>query len=277
MTDITTGLKEAIVHIQDTSAAAKRDHLVTVDDQYGDTLTFLYNDGDKEYDEIDAYIPKSDTVSNVASFIRLVQAEAGRRLFTGGEDANIIFTSDGAYFTPTVHDRRDVYHYRRQLSVQWRALAEGLNKKMKHAEFILWLQKNRPSLGDAFGDVYQAFRVLSLNRASKLVSSPTLKDGQKGGSFEVQLEVKSGNAAGGSATTMIPEQITFTVPFARGDERTYAVPVLIDLDGQEGETPTIIAYAPELDIIRDKAIMDEMAEFTQAITDLPKLAVLLNF
>lgn len=262
----------AIKHLQATSTAAKRDTILKFTDWRGQERTLVYNDHDQEYDELEPPIERTDTVSNIDSFTELVVAEAERRKNKTGEFMNVIFTEAGATFIADTNDRRDVYHYARKPSAQWKALTARLGVKQNHRDFIVWLQSLQPSIAE-FSAVLQAFRSLQLNRSAKMISEPMLVDGAKGASYEVKLDVKSG----GSASASIPQTIGVKLPFARGDQREYEFDVQIDIDGGEGDAPIITAYAPAVEVIKEKAIVDEMADFDDRTHQLPKLTNLVNF
>ena len=277
MIDINTELPQganlaaAIAHIQNTSTAMKREAVVRFTDTRGQERIYLYDDNDGSYDEVDPYRPKSDTVSNIESFITLVKAEALRRNNTTGERMNVIFTDTGATLIADTDDRRDVYTYTRKPSAQWRTLISQLGKEQNHRAFIIWLQSLQPSIED-FPNVLAAFRSLQLNRSAKMVSDPLLVDGSKGASYEVRLDVKSG-----SAVANIPQTITVKLPFARGDEREYSFDVQIDINGGEGDAPLITAMAPAVEVIKEQAIVDEMTDFAAKTADLSGLTNLVNF
>lgn len=276
-TDISTDLHDgsdlaaAIAHIQNTSAAAKREAVVRFNDARGQERIFIYDDSAGDYKELDPYKAKSDTVSNIESFITLVTAEAKRRNNADGSRMNVIFSDVGATFIADTDDRRDVYKYERKHSAQWRALTAKLGQKQNHRDFIVWLQTLQPSIED-YATVLAAFRSLQLNRSAKMVSDPLLVDGSKGVVYEMKLDVKSG-----SAVATIPQAIKVKLPFARGDEREYEFEVQIDIDGGEGDAPIITAFAPAVEVIKETAIVDELEDFASKTTSLPELTKLVNF
>jgi len=295
MTDLT---QAAILHIQDTSAAAKRQAVITLSDGSGRVL--VYNDGEKKYDDLARYVVKSDTVSNIESFADMVIAEAQRRGQknhvagsvegddgynpNSGEFMNVIFTERGATFIADTNDRRDVFYYQRKPSVHWELLVNALDKQMAHKAFLIWLEKLRPIIGTvgpqgqfqpAYNDIASAFRALRLSQSSKMLSEPLLNDGgAKGSTIEFKLEVR-GQAGG--VDVQIPQLIPVSVQFARGDKRRYEFDVAIDINGGEGDQPIITPYAPAVTAIQEQAIIDEMMEFDAATQQLPKLLNVVNF
>lgn len=278
-------ITEAIKHIQQTSTAATREAVITLPSDPSGRV-YVFNDGSQQYEAYETYVRKADTVSNIDSFIDLVVAEAKRRALQAdssakamagsdvpdGEFMNVIFSDKGAVFTPDTRDRRDQFIYQRKLSVQWHALLAGLGKKMGHKDFLLWLQSIQPCIPD-YAMVMMAFRTITVARKGKLVSDPLLVDGAKGGSYEFSLEVK----AGVTTTASIPENFLVKVPYARGDAHTYEFEVRIDVDGGEGQEPTISAYAPAVPMIVDQAISDEMKDFDDRTHELPKLLCMVNY
>lgn len=286
---MSTGLdKEAIAYLQETSAAARRDALIRFTDRFGDDRQFIYSDAKREYVDVDPHVAVSDTVSNIESFANLVVAEAERRGGgkagdpQAGEGMNVIFTADGATFFPDTDDRRDVYKYVRQPSTAFKTLIDGLGRAWPHHQFLVWLEKLRTVIGTTDNDVFTshapdiivAFRALKLSKTSKMVSEPILLDGVKGGSFEFKLEVKG---VVGGVDVKIPQSFPVSIQFARGDQRRYEFDVLIDINGGEGDSPTITPYAPAVEGIREAAIVDEMREFEETTKQLPKLLCLVNY
>ncbi len=273
-------LATAIAHIQNTSAAALRQPELRVKDVRGVERVFIYDYANDTYNELDPYKPKSDTVSNIESFITLVNAEARRRGVAGakatddsvdGSKMNIIFTERGATFIPDVDDRRDIYSYERKNSAQWVRLLSMLGKPQKHAPFLLWLQQLEPSIVD-YANVFAAYRSLQVSNAAKIKSEPLLVNGSKGGSIEFQLDVK-----GGTAAIAIPQGFGVKLPFARGDQREYEFEVQIDVNVGDGESFSITALAPAVDVIKEQAIVDEMQDFAEATKNIKNLTNLVNF
>lgn len=286
MTDLTefpegANLATAIAHIQNTSAAAVLKPELRVVDTRGNDRVFIFNYAEEKYEELDPYKAKTDTVSNINSFITLVNAEARRRNNGTGENMNVIFTEQGATFIADTDDRRDIYKYERKNSAQWQRLTSMLNKPQRHAPFLLWLQQLEPSLqiepngsdpGQNFSDLFGAFRSLQVSSAAKIKSEPMIVNGSKGSSIEFQLDVK-----GGTASIAIPQSFRVKLPFARGDEREYEFEVQIDVNAVDGEAFTITAIAPAVEVIREQAIVDEMEDFAARTTSLSDLTNLVNF
>lgn len=282
MTDINA---QTIQHIQETSTAAKRQALITLDD--GSGRRFLYNDRDQKYDPIDPWVKKADTVSNIESFIDLVLAEAARRDNATGERMNVIFSDTGAILIPNTDDRRDLFTYVRKPSIHWKTLTDGLDEAMPHKQFLTWLESLRPIIGidtgtpdkpqfvSQYAEIAAAFRVLRLSTRAKMLSEPLLNDaGTKGSTIDFKIEVAG---VAGGVDVKIPQSFPVLVQFARGDKRKYAFDVMVDINPGPNETPVITPYAAAVDAVSEQAVVDEMEEFEQATGDLPKLLNLVNF
>jgi hypothetical protein len=262
-------IAQAIAHIQETSTSENRDALLTL----ADGRVFLYNDNEQEYAEIDRFVKKEGSVSTVESFAELVVEYAKREGKPTGEDQTVTFTTAGATYSPDDDDRRHLFTYRRVLSQQWQALRAVLGKPLTHKELIRTLQSLSPSIAD-YTLVLTAFRRLTISKDVKLVSEPVLNEsGDSNNGYNVQLSVK-----GGTSETTLPSALTARVQYARGGEATYEVPIEVDLSDRDG-VPVISLFAPLIDAIADKAVLDEMKFFDEqmAATGLKDLLIVINF
>lgn len=260
---------QMIAHIQETSTAAQRDTLLTLDDG----RKYLYNDNLQHYEEINRFVKLDGAVSTVESFAQLVAEYAHRVGRADGSLQTVTFTSAGATYSPDDDDRRHLFTYKRVLSQQWLALRGFVGKPMAHKELIRGLQALSPSIVD-YPIVLASFRRLTVSKDVRLVSEPVLNEsGDSNNGYNVQLSVK-----GGTSETTLPSAIDVKLPYARGSSAQYVVPVEVDLTDKDG-VPIITLFAPLLDAIADQAVMDEMRLFDAQMgtSGLDKLLIVVNF
>jgi hypothetical protein len=264
-------LKDAIEHVQETSVYGL-DPIVDAGD--GSGRKFLFDFNTSEYKPIERFVKHEGAVSTVESLAELVAEYARRFERTTGKNMTVTFTSSGASFSPDDFDRRHVVTYRRVLSQQWEALKSSLGKAMSHKALIRTLQALSPSI-ENYPLVFAAFQRLAISKDVKLTSEPVLgANGQSDNTYHVSLSIK-GAVAG---DTTLPSQITLKLQYARGSSATYEIPVEVDLSENDG-TPVITLFAPTLDAVADRAVLDEMSYFdTQMeVSGLPDLLCVVNF
>jgi hypothetical protein len=274
------GIAQAIAHVQESSTSENRDALLTL----ADGRTFIYSDNDQEYGEIERFVKFEGSVSTIESFAELVVEYAkrfeskkavGAPVTKGptGKNQTVTFTSNGATYSPDDEDRRHQFTYRRVLSQQWVALTAILGKPLSHKELIRALQTLKPSITN-YDVIISAFRRLTVSKDVKLVSEPVLNEsGDSANGYNVQLSVK-----GGTSETTLPSELDAYLPFARGSQASYIVPIDVDLSERDG-VPIITLYAQTLPAIADQAVLDEMKFFDEQMeaTGLKDLLTVVNF
>lgn len=262
-------LAQAIALVQNTSTAAKRETFVTL----VDGRTFLYDDSEQKYEEIERFVKLEGSVSTVESFAELVVEYAKRKGRKAGDNQTVTFTSIGATYSPDDVDRRHLFNYKRVLSQQWNALKAVLGKPLSHKDLIRALQGLSPSIVN-YPLVMTAFRKLVVSKDIRLASEPILNEiGDSDNEYKVHLSIK-----GGSAETTIPAALDVKVQYARGGEAMYVVPVEVDLTERDG-IPVITLFAPLIDAVADQAVLDEMKFFDEQMeaTGLKDLLIVVNF
>jgi len=271
-------LTEAIQHIQETATAHEREAILNLEDG----RKFIYDDAEQRYEAIERFVKFEGSVSTVESFGELVVEYAQRfeqkaagdpDVKPTGRNQTVTFTSDGAWYSPDDDDRRHKFTYKRVPSQQWNALKAALNRPMSHKDLIRTLQTLSPSI-ENYALVITAFRRLIVSKDVKLASEPILNaEGQSGNAYSILLSVK-----GGTTETTLPSTLDVKLQFARGSEATYIVPVEVDLT-EKDDIPVITLFAPTLDAIADKAVLDEMRFFDERMdrSGLTDLLMVVNF
>lgn len=242
---------------------------------------FIFNDAKNEYVEQSRSVYQTGTVARVECLAAIVLEEARRRAerSSGGDWMTVTFKDAGAVFSADDRERLDTFYYVRQLSDEWTKLREAQGKRFKHEAWIRLLQELASVTLDG-RDVVRAFRKLDVTKGTRVVSSPTLQDGESGSAYEVNLAVQT---AGGEVPTSrtMPSDLKFHLPFARGGQALWWLDAEVDAqlvkDEKDREVLEFRLFIPELARTEMLAVEAEVAWFREATKSLPHLLVLENF
>lgn len=231
--------------------------------------TYLYNDGKKEYSPL---LPELNRgISNVESLAGAVIEECVRRNNPTGNFMTVIFTEKGGAFYPDDERRLDRWTYERCLSQQWKFLLENLNKEMKHLDFIRFVQGLRPSVIN-YQALIREFKKVTFDGRTSVTSQPIIEDGQGGSQVSFTLETKNGHTQ-----TAMPGDIAIELPFTRGSDKKYSLIIELDVALNEMDQVRFRPVCPELEVVTEQAIADEVAFFKEQVKEKSDLLVLLDY
>lgn len=293
-------ISEAIETIRDMAPAqnGRESQIIIVDDVAQERRHFFYDDGEKKYllaSKTTIRPPQKGAVSNVESFLALVREETLRRAPVADVDPKskevprhdgsfmtVVFNESGARFSPDDRVQVDAFTYERALSPQWARLMESLNKAGDHKTFIRTLQALRPSIAN-YEDLMRHFRKLSFSDRTSIASEPLLEAGRNANEYKVEIELRSGAAAGNTtSTTALPSSFDVTMQYARGSEKRYTTTVEIDLSAvmiqnSDRKALRFTLIAPDLANVVEQAVDDEVSKFRELTADIPRLLVLQDY
>jgi len=251
----------------------------------GSGRLFKYDDAAQIYVELERYVNRSRSVSNIESFAQMVLEEARRagadetsgHIDRGaGDRMTVIFGKDGAVFHLDDRDGRTAFHYQREISWQWQALQEAA-KPREHLDFIRLLQKLRPSIVE-YRRVLLEFRKVSFSQSVRVDSAPTLENGKAGLVHELEVHAK-GNS--GPTKVNLPSSIHLVLPFAQGSEKQFKTEaeVAIELAGGNGDQKRIVFSLTFADSfsLKEEAIAHEVAWFREKTASLTRLSILEDY
>lgn len=296
-------ISEAIETIRDMAPAqgGRVSHLTIDDPSNQKRAHLLYNDSESKYEvvsTVDVIPPRKGAVSNVESFLALVREETLRRAPADerplkdrdktpgprhdGSFMTVVFSETGATFSPDDRIQVDSFSYDRALSPQWARLVSSLNKAMDHTTFIRTLQALRPSISN-YEELMRHFRKLHFSDKTSIASEPLLEAGRNANEYKVEIELRSGAAAGGTTSaTTLPSSFDTTMQYARGSEKRYSTTVEIDLSAvmiqnSDRKALRFTLIAPDLANVVEEAVDDEVAAFRLQTADIPRLLILQDY
>lgn len=247
--------------------AQKKEELLlpeeTVKTKYGNYSEFqetvLYDaDGNHYYSRKAAFLKRQ--VSNIESFIALVDEEAARRDNVTGEQMTVCFNKNGGFFDPDDNVNEVRFTFDRCKSQQWSAFSGLINKKMGHSEIIEALQVLSPSIQD-FNNIFRNYAKLRVLGNSELSSTPEFLDGEAGEVYVVNFKL----ASGGNGSEELSPKIQLIMPYAKGSKKTYTfdAEIRIAMDGNNKFSARIIC--PNFENIEELAISDEVEKFKEEV------------
>lgn len=250
----------------------------------GSGRSWKYDDGGQNYVELDRYVQRARTVSNIESLAAMV-IEEGRR---AGEDEfpddppertkrslgnqmTVIFDKKGATFHLDDRDGRTAFRYEREVSWQWTALLEGAQHR-EHLPFIRHLQKLRPTIVE-YPKVLTEFRKVHFSAQTQVESAPTLEQGRAGLVHSLEFSARNGKTK-----AELPSSIHCVLPFAQGSKKVFEtdVEVAIELNEQSKKVLFSLSFADAF-ALTEEAIDHEVTWFREQVKDLSLLHILEDY
>lgn len=251
------------------SLANKRDAVITLNDGSGRMM--VYNDQKKAYDELPRIVVLKRSVSNIESFAAAVLEECRRRQRNEGEGATVVFTKAGGWFSPDDMVDLDRWTYGREASPQWFLIGNGNYQSLPHKDFLVLLQKLRPSLKHP--SIISDFRRLDFESTTNLTSQPVMIDGKGGSAFAVRFTAKSGQ----EGQAAVPSEIALAMEFARGSLNRVEITGQVDIWLDDKRSLKFSLSFPDRETVQEEAISLEVAWFREQVKGLPRLLILEDY
>ena len=231
----------------------------------------IYNDDEHRYSSRQTHANRKE-VRSVNSFIDVIKEELRRRENTDGNKATVGLNLEGGYFIADENKQKGFVKYSRLNSQQWVLFRSGINKRMDHKEFLLFLQALKPSI-DNFQDVFSQFVQLRLIGHSEITSNPIITaDGQSCG-YSCTYKLEDGT----DGDAQFPTGFSLNLQFAKAGVMNYDVNVDLLFYRDEGNELMIQVLCPEFEHIEETAIIDESNEVKEKTSQYTKLLVLSDF
>ena len=263
-------LKEAIDVLKD----KKRPELIvsTLYGQYEWTKEeLIYNDAEHKYFSRISE-PKTKTVRSAKAFAKLIKEELTRRENDNGERATVSLNLLGGYFVADDNLGRGYANFDRLNSQQWNLVKNGINKRYDHKNFLLFVQALKPSIVD-FQEVYRRLATLRMVGNTTITSNPMFtEDGQNSG-YTCHYRLEDG--CDGEET--YPSGFTVTVPFAKGGDTAYEIPIDLLFYRDEDDEIGIEVLCPEFENVEEQAILDEAEYISSELHQAERLLILSDF
>lgn len=230
---------------------------------------YLYNDQSESYLPLLPEFKRG--ISTVESLIAAVKEECRRRQNLTGDFMTVTFNQSGAMFYADDKARQDTWKYERQLSQQWAFLLQNINKEFTHLAFLRFLQGLRPSISN-YIDLSREYKKVRFDGTTSIKSNPILENGSLGLQIGFNLETKNG-----STNTKMPAEFIVTMPFTKGEGFSYALNIELDVSLDEDKNIRFKPNCPDLEIITEQALKDEVSFFKEKVAELKDLLILLDY
>ena len=227
--------------------------------------TFMYSDAAKVYLK-NFSRPSDKKVRSVKAFAKIIAEELRRRENTSGDKSTVSINLSGGLFIPDDDFGITTISFERLNSQQWKLLKSGINTRMDHKQFLLFLQGLKPSI-EYFTDVFKSFATLRMIGRTELTSNPIFtEDGQSSG-YTCNYKLEDGT----TGEEKFPTGFVANVQFAKAGDKSYDIPIDLLFTRNEDDEIEIEVLCPEFENIEEQAIIDEaeyIKEQTQGYSDL---------
>lgn len=238
---------------------------------YSETQTFMYSDADRQYQRKRSY-PADKKVRSVKAFAKIIAEELKRRENTTGNKATVSINLSGGEFIPDDNFGDTKITFERLYSQQWKLIKSGINTRMDHRQFLLFLQGLKPSIF-SFDDVFKSFATLRMIGKTELTSNPVFtEDGQNSG-YTCQYRLEDGT----TGEDKFPTGFCAEVQFAKAGDKSYNIPIDLLFSRNEDDEIEIEVLCPEFENIEERAIIDEAEYIKSETANYSDLLVLSDF
>jgi len=240
--------------------------------QYSSTSkTFMYNDEHRQY-EAKKSKPSNKVVRSVKAFAQIIAEELRRRENSTGDRATVCINMSGGEFIPDDNFGGTSINFDRLNSQQWKLIKSGINTRMDHKQFLLFLQGLKPSIA-YFNDVFRSFATLRMIGKTELTSNPVFtEDGQTSG-YTCSYKLEDGT----TGEDRFPTGFVANVPFAKAGDKNYDIKIDLLFTRSEDNEIEIEVLCPEFENIEERAIIDEAEYIKQETESYSDLLVLSDF
>lgn len=212
------------------------------------------------------------SISTIKSLTSAILEEAKRRENKTGEYMTVLFNQKGGYFSMNDDFYSGNYTFERTLSQQWRVLSGIAGKVLDHESFLLALQELNPSIQN-FPKLYRQFIKVRIIGRSELASNPVYVDGEAESGFMVKYTLESGQ----SDEEILPQGFICELPYSKGSEKKYIVPVETMILNNGSNQLVIRVNCPILEQVEEQAIFDEVEQLRKDTSELQDLLILESY
>lgn len=233
--------------------------------------TFMYNDNHSQYEAKKSY-PSNKRVRSVKAFAKIIAEELRRRENATGDRSTVCINMSGGEFIPDDNFGGTSITFERLNSQQWKLIKSGINTRMNHKQFLLFLQGLKPSIS-CFADVFRDFATLRMIGKTELTSNPIFtEDGQNSG-YTCSYKLEDGT----TGEDKFPTGFMAEVQFAKAGDKVYQIPIDLLFTRNEFNEIEIEVLCPEFENIEEQAIIDEAAYVKEQTSSYSELLVLSDF
>lgn len=233
---------------------------------------FLYDDASQRY-ALKQSVPEKKTIRSVKAFAAFIKEELRRRENETGEMATVSVNLSGGIFIPDDNFGQSVTSFERLNSQQWNLLKRSINKIYDHKEFLLLVQALKPSIGDAFQELFKRFALLRIVGKSEITSNPILTENGQTEGYTCTYKLEDG--CDGEET--FPKGFSVRVPFAKAGDFLYDIDIDLLFSRDEDNQIQIEVLCPTFENVEEQAIIDESEYIKEQMVGCDNLLVLSDF
>ena len=241
---------------------------------YNDIKTYnaTYFDDDKCYR---TRINSGETfsVNSSKAFIAYIQEELHRRNNSDGKYATVRIHSDGGNFTADCNFNVGHCSYKRLHSEQYNILKTYNNQTLDHEQFLLMLQKLKPSIQD-FATLYKRCQKIRSIGQTALSSNPIFdENGEADSSYICTYKLSDGT----DEDVSLPAEFFVTCPFVKAGEKTYTYHVELLFFNTGSSKIAVKVQVTDWETVEEQAIIDEAESIKSSLKTHEELLVLADF
>lgn len=234
-------------------------------------LVGTYNDGKQCYEV--KTLSGSTTVRSSNAFIDYIKKELSRRDNSAGKYATVHVNTNGGEFCADDNFNEGKCTYERLHSEQYETLKFYNDKVLDHEEFLIMLQKLKPSI-ENFPDLWQRCSKIRIVGRSEVNSTPVFSDdGEAESGYQCTYRLSDGT----DEDVTLPAEFFVTLPFVKAGTRMYTYHVELLFMNTRSSSIEVRVQVTDWETNEERAIIDEGEEIKAALTDCNDLLVLADF
>ena len=261
--------------VQDVLLRNRPEHTeIIVYGNYNNTKSYnaTYDDDDKCY-QVRISSGETFSVNSSKAFIAYIQEELHRRNNSDGIYATARIHSDGGSFIADCNFNDGHCNYKRLHSEQYNILKSYNNQTLDHEQFLLMLQKLKPSI-QGFPELYKHCQKIRAIGHSTLSSNPIFdENGEADSSYICTFKLSDGT----DEDLTLPAEFFVTCPFVKAGERKYTYHVELLFFNTGSSKIAVKVQVTDWETVEEQAIIDEANNIKNALSEHDELLVLADF
>lgn len=241
---------------------------------YGGTVSQdgIYSDSAKEYGVRNCCEP-SITMKSAKAFCAFIKEELSRRNNPTGKYATARIHSGGGNFIADCDTNKGKAAYERLNSEQYKILEAYNGQVLDHEEFLIMLQKLKPSIVD-FAALYKKCSKIRMIGRSELTSTPLFdENGEAESGYVCTYRLSDGT----DEDATLPAKFEAIIPFVKAGERKYCYQVELLFFNTKSSSIAVKVQVTNWETVEEEAIIDEANDIKNILSENSDLLVLADF
>lgn len=231
-----------------------------------------YSDSDKTY-KIKKNEYNNNKVRSAKAFIEYIKEELKRRDNKTGKFATARIHMQGGDFNADCNFNDGFCLYERLHSEQFNTLEHYNGKVLDHEEFLIMLQKLKPSI-EYFSELYKRCSQIRIVGRSEVNSTPIFDEsGEAESGYRCQYRLSDGT----DEEALLPADFYVSLPFVKAGEREYTYHVELLFFNTKSNEIAVKIQVTDWETNFEEAIIDEAADIKEALSEYTELLILADF